>query len=275
MAINYASKFSKKVDDRFFLKARTNALKGGKGYDWNGVSTVTVYDRPVTALGDYTLTGSDRYGTPTELQNTKQDLTVTKDRSFSTTIDKKSEQDTMGIMSASEYLKDMVDEVIMPEVDVYRLSVLATRAGTTSAAVPITASNAYEEFLAAGETLDEGKVPEGNRIAYVTPTFYKFLKLDNSFILASEMGQKTLMKGQVGEVDGVAIIKVPTAYLPLKTDFILCHKNSMITVQKLEDYKIHDDAPGISGFLIEGRIRYDAYVLDNKQVSVYRHINAI
>ncbi len=121
MAINYAGKFSKKVDERFTLKSRTGALKGGKGYDWNGVSTVTVYDRPVTSLGDYTLTGSDRYGTPTELQNTKQDLTVTKDRSFSTTIDKKSEQDTMGVMSASEYVKDMVVEVIWQEVDVYRL----------------------------------------------------------------------------------------------------------------------------------------------------------
>ena len=38
---------------------------------------------------------------------------------------------------------------------------------------------------------------------------------------------------------------------------------------KLEDYKIHRDPPGISGSLVEGRIVYDAFVLENKAKAIY------
>ena len=37
---------------------------------------------------------------------------------------------------------------------------------------------------------------------------------------------------------------------------------------KLTEYKIHTDAPGISGWLVEGRIRYDAFVLDQKKPAI-------
>ena len=38
---------------------------------------------------------------------------------------------------------------------------------------------------------------------------------------------------------------------------------------KLEDYRVHADPPGISGSLVEGRIVYDAFVLDNKAKAIY------
>jgi len=80
MAINYAARFDKKVVERFQLKSLTEAAVN-KDYEWSGVSTVTAYSYPTAALGDYVLTGSDRYGVATEQQNTKQDMTVAKDRS--------------------------------------------------------------------------------------------------------------------------------------------------------------------------------------------------
>ena len=38
---------------------------------------------------------------------------------------------------------------------------------------------------------------------------------------------------------------------------------------KLEDYRVHQDPPGISGDLVEGRVCYDAFVLDNKKAAIY------
>jgi len=273
MPVNYAAKFSSKVDERFKLKSRTAMLKGSQGYEWSGVNTVTVYAVAVVANADYTATGVNRYGTPAELDNTTQDLLVTKDRSFTFTIDKINQQDTMGVMAASKALKRQIDEVTIPEVDTYRLAVLATSAGTTSAAVVISASNAYTSLLDAQEVLDDNKVPTEGRMAYCKPSYYNFLKLDNNFVQASDMAQGMLKKGQLGEVDGVEIYKVPTSYLSAGTEFIMCHTSSMVTVQKLEDYKIHDNPPGINGNLVEGRIRYDAFVLTNKAISIYRHKN--
>lgn len=37
---------------------------------------------------------------------------------------------------------------------------------------------------------------------------------------------------------------------------------------KLAEYKTHDNPPGISGWLCEGRIYYDAFVLNNKKKAI-------
>ncbi|MFR7958918.1 MAG: hypothetical protein ACLU6P_00110 [Roseburia intestinalis] len=49
----------------------------------------------------------------------------------------------------------------------------------------------------------------------------------------------------------------------------MCHPCATVAPTKLEDYKIHQDPPGISGSLVEGRICYDAFVLDNKKTAIY------
>ena len=162
------------------------------------------------------------------------------------------------------------------ELDTHNLTVLTASAVAASKDIltVVTASNAYETFLAACESLDNDKVPATGRVAFVTPAFYNFLKLDNSFILASEKGQKMLVKGQVGEVDGVKIIKVPTSYFPANTNFILTHPKANVNPRQLSEMKVHQDPPGISGALIEGRYIYDAFTFSQKLVAVYRSKNA-
>ena len=273
MAINLASKYSDKVVERFTQKALTD--KGlNKDYDWTGVKTVTVYSIPTVALADYTRTGSSRYGEPTELQDTKQDLTISKDRSFSITIDKGNNSEQMGIKEAGKVLARQVDEVITPEIDTYRLNVWAsaTNTQTTGAAAAVTSANAYTLLLNAQEKLDENLVPTEGRLLYCTPAFYNFIKLDPNFIKASDIAQEMLKKGQVGEIDGVAVIKVPTTKMPLKTAFILIHPSCSCSPLKLEDYKVHDNPPGINGKLLEGRIIYDCFVFDTKGKAICKHL---
>jgi N4-gp56 family major capsid protein len=274
MAVNLASKYSQKVDERFKLKSFTESAVN-REYDWNGVNSINVYSIPTVAMGNYTKTGLSRYGTAAELDNTVQTMTLTRDRSFTFTIDRANHQDTQMVMQAGKALARQVDEVIVPEVDVYRLAAMSASAVATghTATAAITASNAYSSILKAGEFLDEDKVPMTGRIAFVKPSFYNFLKLDNAFIKASEIGQKMLINGQVGEVDGVKIVKVPSVYLPANHEFILCHPSATVAAQKLEDYKTHDNPPGINGWLVEGRKRYDAFVLENKKNGLFVHKN--
>lgn len=277
MAINYASKYSNKVAERFKLKSLTEAGVN-KDYEWTGVSTVTVYSVPTVALGDYSLTGTSRYGTPTELQNTKQDLTVSKDRAFSITIDRKSLDDTEGAMAAGKALAREIDEIIIPEIDAYRLAAMATAAasagGINTTAAAIDKTNAYTALLAANEYFGNNKVPANGKICWCSYAFYSFIKQDSAFMLASEMSKEELVNGVVGKVDGIRIIPVPSAYLPTKRDFVVAHPSATVGANKLEDYKTHDNPPGINGILIEGRVRYDAFVLDAKNTAVYTHKNA-
>ena len=264
MSVNYAEKYSPIVDERFNLAALTTGIVNNE-YDWIGVETVNVYSIPTVSMNDYQITGSNRYGSPSELDNAKQELKVAMDRSFTFTIDRKSYDDTMMTMEAGKALARQITEVVVPEVDTYRITKLA--AGAKAANVvsgQTTKSNAYETFLAVQEILDNKKVPTAGRIALCTPGFYNLLKLDDAFIKKGDMAQTIALNGFVGECDGVSFIKAPTSYFPEGVNFIITNPIVMPSPIKLNEYKIHNDAPGLSGWLIEGRIRYDAFVLNEK-----------
>lgn len=269
MAVNYAEKYSPQVDERFKLGSLTTALVN-HAYDWLGVATVKVYSVPTAEMNDYTLTGSSRYGTPAELNNEVQEMTLAKDRSFTFTIDKKSEDDTMGVMAAGAALARQIDEVIIPEIDTYRISKLVAGAQTANVIkdIAVTKANAYEKFLSVQEILDNKKVPTGGRICMCTPGYYNMLKLDEAFTKKGDMATKIAINGLVGEVDGVYIIKAPKSYFPENVNFLITNPIVMPAPIKLTEYRIHDDAPGISGHLVEGRIRYDAFVLDQKKDAI-------
>ena len=269
MAVNYAAKYSQQVDERFKLGALTSSLVN-YAFEWLGVSTVKVYSMPTAAMGDYTTEGASRYGTPEELGNEVQEMTLAKDRAFTFTIDKKSEDDTMGTMEAGAALRRQIDEVVIPEIDTYRIAklVAGADAGNIVKDTAVTKANAYEKFLAVQEILDNKKVPTGGRICICTPGYYNMLKLDEAFTKKGDMATQIAINGLVGEVDGVYIIKAPKSYFPEKVNFIITNPIVMPSPIKLAEYKIHDDAPGISGYLVEGRVRYDAFVLNKKKDAI-------
>lgn len=271
MAVNVASKYSNKVVERFSTKSLTdNGLN--KEYSWEGVKTVTVYSIPTVALNNYTRTGSARYGTANELDNTVQNLTLSQDKSFTFTIDKGNMTETQGVMEAGKALARQMDEVVTPAIDTYRLGVWGATTNTTGAAIAIDKTNAYSKFLDAQEVLDNNEVPQEGRICYCVPSYIKALKQDSSFILASDIAMEKRINGQVGEIDGVKIVKVPSNRMPLKTIFILIHPSCSCSPLKLEDYKIHDNPPGVSGKLVEGRFIYDCFVFTSKAGAICKHL---
>lgn len=276
MAVNLASKYSKKVDERFSLLSVTENIGLNKDYDWNGVKTVTVYNIDTATMNNYTRSGISRYGNPAELDDTKTDYTLSKDRSFTFTIDRGNYTEQLMVKEAGKALARQIKEVVVPEIDIYRLNAWATAAAANShvATQAITNENAYSYFLNAQEALDEDKVPQTGRICYVTPKFYNLLKQDDSFIKVGDLSQKMLINGQVGEVDGVRIIKIPSSYLPSNTAFLLIWPKCSVSPKKLEDYKTHDNPPGINGWLVEGRVIYDAFVLNAKKDAIFVHKTA-
>lgn len=271
MAINYASKYAAKIDERFSREALSSAAINND-YDFVGTKTVNVYSVPTATMNNYQRTGSNRYGTPAELENSVQEMTVSKDRSFTFTIDRGNFNDTQMANNAGEALSRQIREVVIPEIDKYRFGVICSNAGKTVEKV-LSNQNAYDAFLDATTEMIENNVLLSECVAFVSSKFYKYIKEDNAFIKNGDLSQKMLIKGQVGEVDGVAIVVVPTAYLPENVAFVLTHKSATVAPVKLSEYKIHDNPPGINGWLIEGRVYYDAFVLDNKADAIYVHMD--
>lgn len=272
MPMNLATKYANKIDERFKLNAMSTPVVNND-YDFVGVKTVHVYSVPTAGMNDYTRSGSNRYGTPEELENSVQELTLTRDRSFTFTIDRGNYDDTMMMNSAGLALQRQIDEVVVPELDIYRFGVICAGAKNTATAA-ITKENAYSSFLDGTMALTDKKVPLAGRVAYVSSSFYKNIKLDETFIKASDLGQKMLVKGQVGELDGVPVVVVPSSYLPTGVEFFISNPIATTAPVKLAEYKIHDNPPGINGWLVEGRVYYDAFVLNNKADAIYVHKNA-
>ena len=264
LGLNYAEKYSALVDERFTQGPLTAGMVNN-AYDWLGVATVAVYSIPTAAMNNYTMSGMSRYGVPAELQNDVQELTVSQDRSFTFTIDRRNHDDSMMVMEAGTALRRQIEEVILPEIDTYRIAALAS--GAKAAHVhetTATAANAYALFLTGQEDLDNAKVPQGGRFAICTPKFLNFLKLSDNFIKKGDMAQQIAINGVIGEIDGVYIVKAPTSYFPTKVQCIITNSLVMPSPIKLQDYKIHQDPPGVNGWLVEGRVRYDAFILNEK-----------
>lgn len=223
------------------------------------------YDRAGTGTG---ATGS-RYGALASLNATTEEFTLTKDRSFTFAIDKLDTDETAQQLAGASALARQQREVVIPEVDKYVYGVMTTKAGTKPAAAALTAENIYTEILKGSQALDDAEVPESERVLVVTPATYLLMKQCKDITMETDIGNDLRLRGVIANLDGMNVQKIPTSHLPDNFGFMIAHPCATVAPVKLEDYKIHQDPPGISGALVEGRICYDAFVLDNKTKAIY------
>jgi len=79
MAVNLATKYSSKVDEAVSMASITD-VGVNQDYDFVGARTVKVKSFSTAPMNDYLATGSSRYGTPAELDDTDQELILSKKR---------------------------------------------------------------------------------------------------------------------------------------------------------------------------------------------------
>lgn len=274
MAINLASKFESKTSELLKARAKTTSIVNND-WSWDGVNAINVYTLTDPTMNNYTPSGASRYGSPDEVQDTKQTFTLARDRSWTNTIDMSNYQDTMEVRKPAKFLAQATKNVLVPEVDTYRLAALDTAAAVANrddivADAATTASNAYTNFLAINADITNNEAPEDGRVAVMTAAYYNFLK-QGGFVLDSDRGQDKLSSGNLGQVDGVSIVICPSGRMPTNVDLVITHPIVMCAPEKLKDYTIHKNPPGVNGYLIEYRIRYDAFVDTNKINAVGEH----
>lgn len=280
MAQNLAATYAKQIDERFRLESVTQQIiNNGIRLDFAGVNSVTIYNVDVPTEGNYVRAGTNRFGSLIELGNGKETFVLSQDKSFTYTIDRGNYEDSMMVQEVGSTLQRTLAEVCVPNTDIYRLTALqayavANSQTNTGGAVALSSSNVYTKFLAAGVILDDLKVPAAGRVCYVPSATYALLKQDSNFIKASEMGQGMLVKGVVGEVDGVSIVKVPVSYLPTNTGFLLVSNKVLVAPQKFETFRTLDNVQGIDGWVVEGRRYHDAFIPTNAGKALVVHMNA-
>lgn len=271
MAIQLATNFLPYVDEMFTTESKKSLLTNND-FDWSGAHSVKVYKVSTSSMNDYNRNGANsgsRYGEVEQLEAITEEFMLKKDRSFTFEIDKLDTDETKQQVQAASALARQLREVVVPEVDTYVYGVMCENAGIQPAPVQLTKTNIYDQIVTANTALDNAEVPETGRVILVTPDVYLLFKQCKDITMETDIGNDMRLKGVVSNLDGCTVIKVPKNRLPKDFGFMIAHPVATVAPLKLEDYKVHEDPPGISGSLVEGRICYDAFVLDNKAKAIY------
>lgn len=273
MAVSLVTKFLPYVDEQFSTESKKELLTN-KDFDWTGAHTVKVYKIGTGKMNDYGRNGAEtgnwsRYGKVEDINATTEEFTLKNDRSFTFAIDKLDTDETGQTLAAATALSRQLREVVIPEVDKYTYGVMCEGAGTKPAAIDLTSDNIYLEIMKANNALDNAEVPETGRQIVVTPDTYLLMKQCKDIVMETNIGNELRFNGVVSNLDGANVIKVPAARLPEGFGFMVAHPCATVAPTKLEDYITHVNPPGISGQLVEGRIVYDAFVLENKAKAIY------
>ena len=274
-SINLASKYSDKIAAKF-THASYFAGNVSTDYDFAGVKSLTIYTPVTVDLNDYDRTAAaNRFGTPTELGDTIQELVMTQDKGFSITIDRGNDSDQMLTKEAGKMLGIQLSEKVVPLMDKYALDKYFHEAGNIVGADKEPSESNIVSFIFEAATLMDNKlVPPENRYLYIKATYYNILRQASEFLAVDSLAAKALEKGLVGEIADMKVIKVPDCYFPENTYFLITYKDSVILPNKIKTARVLKNVPGLDGSLLEGRNYFDAFVLGAKADGVYALVDS-
>lgn len=274
--INLASQIHKSVLERLSFDALTgNLFNKSLDMSFNGVKSVSYYSVGTAPINDYSRSGTNRYGTPTELDDFLQEMTMTQDKSATWTIDKGNQKEQFNIKQAQSTLKRQLRERFAPMIDKYRYDRWLGGAGIVAPMIAApTKSTIVSSMVKMHYTLTGNAIPIKGRTYHVPIGQIDKLVLADEFHYSDALTTKILSNGEIGTFLGVPVKPVPDDYLPSGVYFACTYKPACISPVKLHDYKINTTPQGISGDLVEMRIIYDAFVDGTKASGIYVAANA-
>lgn len=268
MAINLALKYESQI----LSKWQAESFLAGKfsdKYSFEGVRTIRIFTPQTVDLSTYSRTGTNRFGTPVEMQDEYQELTLSQDPSFAITIDKANNSDQLNIKGAGEMMNLQIREKVAPFTDKYGLKKFSHYSGK-SAVISAIAKATVVGLIADGLTeLDNQMVPDDGRMIFIGASGYNILRLSSEILAIDPMAEKVIGRGVMGTFMNAVVVKVPDSYMPTGVQFLIAHKDSALMPTKLKTMRILTDVAGLDGALLEGRQYFDAFVLGQKANGIY------
>ena len=178
MAINLHTKYATPLSKRFTLESKTDAF-AGKKYSFDGIRSIVVSTANKVKINDYNRSGtSNRFGTPEELGDTTQTLTMGQDKSFVFAIDAGNASDQQYIKKVNDIIMTAWDEQCVPLVDMYRFGKWANGAGLGAVnSTALTNETALRAIMTASAAMSNKLVPKKNRVLFIIETVYIEAKL--------------------------------------------------------------------------------------------------
>jgi hypothetical protein len=264
--VNYASKYSKQIDQIYTHESFVAGIATGK-FEFTGVKTLKVFAPQTVPVTDYD--ADEGYGTPKRMGNEVQEMMVSQDKKFSLIIDKGDATSTNGTMEAGARLRQQLNEQVVPTQDKYALAEYVKQAGTVAGvAAPTTEKAVYKLLLAARAALNNALVPMDGRYCFMGSSYVGNLLEAGMIVANPQVAGKNYTKGDVGRVLGFKIVEVPDTYLPDGAYFVCVRGDAIVNPHKVHD-ATSTKSELYNGERLNGRFLYDAFVLGKKSGAVY------
>lgn len=252
-----------------------------------GANTAKVFKLSMNGLGDYSRDTGYVKGSVTGAWET---LTLQKDRGVQLGVDRYDNEETLN-QAFGRLAAEFERTQVIPEIDAYTFSKLFSGTGNTVASAAITVGTTDVPSLIdiGSQTLDENEVPREGRILYVSPKAYAGLKSKITRYLANE---REAVKA-VEMYDDMKVVVVPPSrfasaitlnsgsgsfgFAPTAggyyINFMIVHPSAVKKAVKHNMPKIFtpDVNQSSDQYLLDWRLYYDVFVLDNKTKGIYVH----
>lgn len=305
MAINTlatATLFQNQLDKIAVLEATTGWMDANAGQViYNGGAEVKIPKMNVSGMGDYDRDNGYQRGSVTLEYETRK---MTQDRGRLFQLDPMDINENNFVTTAGAVMGEFQRTQVVPEIDAYRISKLATETLTANKAGMIgesyvpgaTSTSALREFKEGIRAVRDSY--NGPLVCQATSKFIMELELE----LAGKLRDTTFSKGgidtQVPAVDHVPLILTPSNRMwsaikindgkttgqekggyekgsTAKTlNFFICPLTTPIAVTKQDIMRIFDPATNqrLNAWQMDYRRFHDMWILDNKLDSIYLSI---
>lgn len=286
MAINYASRFEREIQQKFARELTSADLAANKKYNFIDAQTIKVPTVSLSGYKDHARDGSKNRGT---VGNTYQSMTLNHDRDIEFFVDDMDVDETNMVLSAANITNTFNEEQAIPELDAYRYSKLyadfVAADGSVNSTI-LTEENVLSIFDKMMEDMDEAGVPQSGRMLKVTPPVYTMLKNAEKIIRNIDVSAARGINRNVRSLDEVTIVTVPSDRMKTLYDFsngwapavgaqqinmILYHNSAILAPTKVADIYLwgKGETPDSAfGYLYQNRMYTDLFLINAKKDAV-------
>ena len=303
--LQYSTNFQRSLDKAAVVGSTTGWMEANAGQVlYNGGAEVKIPKMSVNGLGDYDRDDGYVQGSVTLDYETRK---MTQDRGRLFTLDAMDVNETNFVATAASVMGIFQDEHVIPEIDAYRISSLATQAIDAKIAGMVEYGYTPSENTSTLRKIKEGiKAVRAN--GYTGPLV---IQATNDIVMELELelaGKITVVdfsRGgivtKVPAVDGVPIIETPSnrmysaitlydgktagqeagGYVKGETakdvNFIITARRTPLAISKQDLVRIFDPATyqKKNAWAVDYRRYHDIWVLDNKLNSIYVSIKDV
>ena len=273
MAINLKSKYADKLTKALEYSSVISG-KTSTEYKMDGSEEIQLLSLVTQSLNDYNRSAtSNRYGTPSEMQDVVQRIKLDKDRSFSIPVDKGNFIEGNYLKTAGAVIADEMNDVVAPEMEKDFFLKLCYGAGTVNGTTTaVSSSNILSRILAVEAAFRNARIPKADRFIAIPSTKLQLIK--QALTNCDGITDKLLMQGIVGRIGTLMVLEVADTDVISGVNFIAWQKRCAVFHKTIEDTKVHQDPPGISGILVEGRFRWGGGVVGKYAGGTYVDVDS-